>query len=223
MKKIGLMIAMDKELELFTKFIDFYDTKTIHKRTFHIGKYKDLELISVISGIGKVNAALCTSDLINEFSVEFVINIGISGRLTSKLDIGDFVVGDDITYHDVWYGCSCDVGEASGYSEIYHGNKELSLTLPELKHGMICCGDVFVDNKQTLDNIVAKFPKALAVDMESAAIAQTCNLYDIPMISVRQVSDTPGVEHHTEQYNKFWENAPKQSALVLQRILEKLK
>lgn len=223
MKKIGLMIAMDKELKLFTKFINFYDTKTIHKRTFHLGRYNNNELIVVVSGMGNVNAALCTSDLINTFSADLIINIGVSGGLTAALEIGDFVVGDDIVYHDVWCGTPCVIGQVMDLPAIYHSNQELSHLLPEFKHGMICCGDVFVEDQQTYDNIITKFPQALAVDMESAAIAQTCYLYDTPMISVRQISDTPGVEHSAEQYYEFWKNAPKQSASVLQKILEKLK
>jgi adenosylhomocysteine nucleosidase len=58
--------------------------------------------------------------------------------------------------------------------------------------------------------------------MESAAIAHTCYLYDKPMISVRQISDTPGIEHHAEQYAEFWEKAPQQSAIVIQKLLKEI-
>jgi adenosylhomocysteine nucleosidase len=220
MKKIGLMIAMDKELEHFSGYIDFYETKVLHKRNFHLGKFAGNEIIAVVSGMGNVNAALCTADLISVFGVDLVVNIGISGGLNSQLEIGDFVVGDDIIYHDVWCGIPNQIGQVQGLPPLYHSDKKLSALLPDLKHGLICCGDLFVDTKDALDNIVAKFPKALAVDMESAAIAQTCYLYDKPMISIRQVSDTPGVEHHAEQYASFWEKAPQNSATVIQKLLK---
>ena len=222
MKKIGLIIAMNKELELFSDFIDFHETKTLHKCDFHIGKYAEKEIVVVISGIGNVNAALCTADLINIFKVDLIINIGISGGLSSQLEIGDFVVGDDIVYHDVWCGTPNQIGQVQNLPAVFHSDKKLSALLPDLKHGLICCGDWFVDTRDALDNIVAKFPTALAVDMESAAIAQTCYLYDIPALSVRQISDTPGVEHHAEQYAEFWENAPEHSALVVQKLLKAL-
>lgn len=220
MKKIGLMFAMDKELEFFTGFIDFKAEETLHKRTFHQGKYHNNEIIAVVSGIGNVNTALCTADLINIFEVDLIINIGISGGLTSQLEIGDFVVGDDIVYHDVWCGTPNKMGQVQGLPAVYHSNSNLSKLLPDLKHGLICCGDLFVDNRSALDNIVAKFPTALAVDMESAAIAQTCYLYDIPMITIRQISDTPGIEHHTEQYDAFWKEAPKHSAEIIEKLLK---
>ena len=222
MKKIGLMIAMDKELEFFTGFIDFKAEKTLHKCTFHLGKYLNNEIIAVVSGMGNVNAALCTADLINTFNSDLILNVGISGGLSSQLKIGDFVVADDIIYHDVWCGTPNKIGQVQGLPELYHSDKHLSKLLPDLKHGLICCGDLFVDNKPALDNIVAKFPTALAVDMESAAIAQTCYLYNIPMISVRQISDTPGVEHHAEQYASFWKNAPQHSAQIIQKLLEEI-
>ncbi|MBQ8482578.1 MAG: 5'-methylthioadenosine/adenosylhomocysteine nucleosidase [Alphaproteobacteria bacterium] len=222
MKKIGLMVAMQKEMEFFTGFIDFYETKTIHRCNFKIGKFADKEVIAVISGMGNVNAALCASDLISVFNVDMIINVGISGGLTSKLNIGDFVVGDEIVYHDVWCGQPNKIGQVQDLPELFHSDKKLSSLLPELKHGQICCGDLFVDNKESLNKIITEFPYALAVDMESAAIAQTCFLYEKPMISVRQVSDTPGVEHHAEQYASFWENAPKNSADVVQKLLKEI-
>lgn len=223
MKKIGLMAAMDKELELFAKFIDFYEVKTLHKCTFHLGKYADVEIAAAVSGVCKVNAALCAADLINLFAADMIINIGVSGGLSPKLEIGDFVVGDEIVYHDVWCGKPCKVGQVMDLPPVFHSDLKLSQSLPELKHGMICCGDVFVEDKQTFESIVAKFPQALAVDMESAAIAQTCYLYNTPLISVRQISDTPNVEHSPEQYADFWKNAPENSALLLQKILTRLK
>ena len=222
MKKIGLMVAMNKEMEFFTGFIDFYETKTIHKCNFKIGKFADKEVIAVISGMGNVNAALCASDLINTFGVDMIVNVGISGGLTPKLDIGDFVVGDEIIYHDVWCGTPNKLGQVQDLPPTFFSDKKLCSLLPKLKHGQICCGDYFVDNKPALDKITTAFPKALAVDMESAAIAQTCFLYDKPMLSIRQISDTPGVEHHAEQYASFWENAPKNSADMVQKLLKEI-
>ena len=111
MKKIGLMIAMEKELEHFSGYIDFYETKVLHRRNFHIGKYADNEIVAVVSGMGNVNAALCTADLINVFDADLILNIGISGGLSPKMEIGDFVVGDDIVYHDVWCGTPNVIGQ----------------------------------------------------------------------------------------------------------------
>jgi len=222
MKKIGLMVAMNKELEIFTDFINFNTTKSLHKFDFHIGHHGENEVIAVVSGIGKVNAALSAADLINTFGADMIINVGISGGLSSALEIGDLIIGKDIVYHDVWCGTPNKMGQVQGLPSVFHSNADLSKLLPDLKCGLICCGDVFVDNQADFDIIKAKFPDVLAVDMESAAIAQTCYLYNKPMISIRQISDTPGVEHHAEQYETFWKNAPKNSAEIIKQLLEKI-
>jgi adenosylhomocysteine nucleosidase len=76
-----------------------------------------------------------------------------------------------------------------------------------------------VEKADKLQEIKNNFPSGLAVDMESAAIAQTCYLYDIPFLSVRQISDVPG-ENQAEQYVTFWDNAPKNSINTVREILE---
>ena len=75
---------------------------------------------------------------------------------------------------------------------------------------------------EKLNEIKSHFPEGLAIDMESAAIAQTCYMYKIPFLSVRQISDTPGAENHAEQYATFWQNAPRNSVLFLQNLLSKI-
>ena len=84
----------------------------------------------------------------------------------------------------------------------------------------MCSGDFFVEKAEKLQAIKADFPEALAVDMESASIAQTCYLYGVPLLVLRQISDVPGAENHAEQYATFWENAPKNSINVMHDILK---
>ena len=222
MHKIGVIIAMDKELELFSSSINNMQKEELHQRCYYQGKSHNKELTVVVSGIGKVNAAVCTSDLINHFHCDFIINIGISGGLDANLQIGDFVVGDDITYHDVWCWDENKYGQVPGMPECYHSAPEISALFKDLKHGLLCCGDKFIVTAEELNQIKQLFPQALAVDMESAAIAQTCYLHNISFISIRQISDTPGIKHHAEQYEEFWKNAPQHSVSMLNRLLEKI-
>jgi len=222
MKKIGLLIAMEKEMELFTESLQNMLPRKIHKCNFYSGNIGDKQITAVVSGMGNVNAALCTSDLINLFGVDMIINIGVSGGLDATLNIGDFIVGDDIVYHDLWCGEPYIYGQVAGCPLFFHSAPQLAALLPDLRHGLLCCGDMFITKAEELANIKKQFPDGLAVDMESAAIAQTCYLYDKPLLSVRQISDTPGVEHQIEQYESFWQNAPQNSVKILSEILEKL-
>ena len=87
---------------------------------------------------------------------------------------------------------------------------------------MVCSGDRLITAPAELSLIKWLFAEGMAVDMESAAIAQTCHLHDMPFISTRIISDTPGVENHMEQYNSIWEKAPEKSFTVLKQILDQL-
>lgn len=222
MKKIGLMLAMQKELEFFIPFLQNATQQTKHQRTFYLGETNNLMVIAAVSGMGKVNAALCAADLINEFKVDIIINIGISGGLDASLQIGDFVAGKEIVYHDVWCGEPNQYGQVQDMPEKYGSSPQLLALVSNLRQGMLCCGDFFVSTTEKLNEIKSHFPEGLAIDMESAAIAQTCYMYKIPFLSVRQISDTPGAENHAEQYATFWQNAPRNSVLFLQNLLSKI-
>lgn len=219
MKHIGLMFAMDKEMAFFASMLENLQQKTIHQRTFYTGVVGDKVITAVVSGMGKVNAAICTADLISVFNADLILNIGISGGADNSLNIGDFVVGTDIVYHDVWCGNPHKYGQVQGLPEMYHSEPTLVAKLTKYRQGLLCCGDYFVEKADMLQNIKANFPAALAVDMESAAIAQTCSLYGVPLLSVRQISDVPGSENHAEQYATFWQNAPKNSMQIFTEIL----
>ncbi|MBO5793675.1 MAG: 5'-methylthioadenosine/S-adenosylhomocysteine nucleosidase, partial [Bacteroidaceae bacterium] len=88
--------------------------------------------------------------------------------------------------------------------------------------GLICTGDQFITAKEELQKIKSAHPEGLAVDMESAAIAQVCHLHQIPFLSFRIISDTPGVENHFEQYLDFWGTMADKSFNVTKRFLESL-
>ena len=89
-------------------------------------------------------------------------------------------------------------------------------------HGLICTGDQFITNCEELDLIKEKYPQGLAVDMESASIAQVCHLWQVPFISLRIVSDTPGVKGHFDQYLNFWETMADKSFAVTKEFLSRI-
>jgi adenosylhomocysteine nucleosidase len=218
--KIGVIIAMEKEVELFAKNLQNFSKSVIAGKTFLRGNFANKEIITVIAGIGKVNSAICATYLITNFNVDLIVNIGISGGLDSSLQIGNFIIGTDMVYHDVFCGEPDKYGQISNLPLYYHSDPELTAKLPGYKHGLLCCGDKFIIKPEELLPIKEKFPSALAVDMESAAIAQTCYLHHIPFLCVRQISDTPGIKHHAEQYDEFWRNAPQNSFAMFQKIIE---
>lgn len=222
MKKIGIIFAMNKELELFASIVSYFTKEKGKNHTFYHGISNNCELFAVVSGIGKVNAALCTADLIETFNPDFILNIGISGGLSDKLHIGEYIIGSDIVYHDVWCGEPNAYGQIQEFPAQYHSAPELYGKLSEYLHGLICCGEKFITQANELAAISSHFPAALAVDMESAAIAQTCYIYNIPLLCLRQISDIPGHPFSEQQYAEFWKNAAQQTVDLLPNLLKSL-
>ncbi|MDO4162038.1 MAG: 5'-methylthioadenosine/adenosylhomocysteine nucleosidase [Pseudomonadota bacterium] len=220
MKKIGLICAMDKELELFAAAAADFSKKSGKTHTFYHGLMENCELFAVVSGIGKVNAALCTADLIETCAPDYILNLGISGGLTPDVTIGEYIIGRDIVYHDVWCGEPNAYGQIQEFPAVYHSSASLINKFSEYKQGLICCGDKFITDSGELQKITVHFPTALAVDMESAAIAQTCHIYDIPLLCLRQISDIPGHPFSKQQYDTFWQNAAQNSFNIIRDILK---
>ncbi len=222
MKKIGIIFAMNKELELFAAAVSNFTKEKGKNHIFYHGILENCELFAVVSGIGKVNAALCTADLIETFAPDFILNIGISGGLCNKLHIGEYIIGSDIVYHDVWCGEPNAYGQIQEFPVQYHSAAELCCKLSDYQQGLICCGDKFITQSDELASISRHFPTALAVDMESAAIAQTCHIYNKPLLCLRQISDIPGHPFSEQQYSGFWKNAAKSTVELLPQLLKSL-
>ncbi len=162
--------------------------------------------------------------LIENFHPDAVINTGIAGGTGGGAGVLDVVIGREVAYHDVWCGPGNAPGQVQGHPERYEGATALfdirSLCAdPNVKIGLIASGDKFVSTPGDLEAVLRVQPEAVAVDMESGAIAQVCHLRNVPFLAIRVVSDTPGVENHLQQYGDFWSLAPKSTFGVLRRLL----
>ena len=222
MKKVGVIVAMQKELDLYIKNMDNYHIVTFRHHPFYVCKYGEKELILAVSGIGKVAASLTASNMIYNFSPDLVINIGVSGGLDRNLKIGDWVLGLDLKYHDFY--CDIELAVQNDPTDIhtYHSDLEISSRQKGCIKGLLVSGDQFITDAGELADIKAQYPEALAVDMESTAIAQTCAAYNTKFLCMRQISDIPGAENHEEQYKAFWRDAPQHSYNVFKSILDSL-
>ncbi|MEG0252591.1 MAG: 5'-methylthioadenosine/S-adenosylhomocysteine nucleosidase, partial [Muribaculaceae bacterium] len=117
-------------------------------------------------------------------------------------------------------------GEASGFPLYFKSDEgviELLRSNDNIKIGLICSGDKFIDDISEINYIKSNFPDALAVDMESASIAQVCELRNVPFLCIRVISDSPGVNHdNSRQYDNFWEDAPKHTFKIVKELLLKI-
>ncbi len=223
--KIGIIVAMGKELALLLPLI----SDCTERQGAYYGKMAGKEVCVVQCGIGKVNAALTTDRLLREFKPDIVINTGVAGGADLSMHVLDILVATQVSYHDVWCGPGTVWGEASGCparmecdSAVTKAALKSAESSSNVHYGLICSGDIFVSTVEETSLIKSHFPDALAVDMESGAIAQTCTLRHTPFAVIRVISDTPGAAENISQYENFWSDAPAETFAMLTRIIELL-
>ncbi len=214
--KIGIIVAMDKELKQLQEV------------------FKNSEVLVQKCGIGKVNAALGAQRMINDFKPDCIISSGCAGGNGDDIDVQDIVVSSELCYHDVYCGKAIDdttvYGQVQGLPARFKADPELlskALSLQTsgigLHQGLIVTGDWFVDSKEKMREIIGHFPEAKAVDMESCAIAQTCYINRVPFISFRVISDIPLRDTNASQYHDFWNTVAENSFQTTRTFVESLK
>ncbi|MBO7137585.1 MAG: 5'-methylthioadenosine/adenosylhomocysteine nucleosidase [Bacteroidaceae bacterium] len=227
-KTIGILTAMSVEYRQVAAMLHDVETVKDGPQEFLVGTLGENKVVLLQCGIGKVNAATGVTNLIITFHPDCIISTGVAGGIDVKLDVMDIVIGQEVCYHDVYCGDNCDPGQVQGLPRFFNGDERLVGIATSLKTdvrivpGLICTGDQFVTNRDELNVIKEKYPEGLAVDMESAAIAQVCLLWNVPMLSFRIISDTPGVNAHFEQYLNFWETMADKSFAVTKEFLSRI-
>ena len=195
--------------------------------------FKGSDVLVQKCGIGKVNAALGAQKLINEFHPDCIISSGCAGGNGDGINVQDVVVSRELCYHDVYCGLAIDsttqFGQVQGLPARFQADpyllqqsERLVVEGSTVHHGLIVTGDWFVDSKEKMREIVAHFPDAIAVDMESCAIAQTCHILGVPFISFRMVSDIPLRDTDASQYHDFWNTIADRSFQTTRSFVESL-
>lgn len=223
--KIGIIVAMDKELSLLTPLIKSMSTTTINDTVFYTGRIANHQVVALKCGIGKVNAAIRTLTLIENFHPRLVINTGVAGGTGHGAGVLDVVLASEVAYHDVWCGPGTVPGQAAECPPTFVcplDDATVEKILPDVKRGLIASGDIFVSHPEDVERILDLYPHAMAVDMESGAIAQVCHLKGVPFICLRVISDTPGAADNIAQYENFWEDAPRHTFQLVSTLLDRL-
>ena len=92
MRTIGIIGAMEEEISFLREKMDIVTTKSVVGLTYYVGRYEGNNVVLVKSGIGKVNAAVCTQAMIDHFGVDYIINTGVAGGLSPELHVGDILI-----------------------------------------------------------------------------------------------------------------------------------
>ncbi|WP_288480331.1 5'-methylthioadenosine/adenosylhomocysteine nucleosidase [uncultured Clostridium sp.] len=228
---IGIISAMSEELEILLNDMEIEEKTHKANMTFHKGKVWGKDVVAVVSGIGKVNAAVCTQILISEYKVNSVINVGVAGGIGKDIYPGDVVVAENLVQHDM---DTTVFGDAHGQiprldTFDFTCDKELvrlaKLACDEIKEintfsGRIVSGDQFIASVDKIKWLESEFGAA-ACEMEGASIAHVCYLNSIPFVIIRSISDNANNGAHMD-YEKFIPIGVKNSTTILKAMIEKI-
>ena len=229
MNKIGIIFAMKEELNAVLNKMELINQYKIFDLEFYECKYKDVECVLVECGIGKVNAARCTQIVIDNIKVDYVLNVGVAGGVSKKVNIGDVVIGDKLIQHDFDLrpfnyerGYIPNVGKFIPCDEyLVRLASEIKLDVNSLVR-TIASGDIFVTEDTMGEKINNKFD-ALCVEMEGASIAQICYLSHIPFLVIRSISDSPNKEaNNYKTFDEFLEHSANVASKFLLELIDKI-
>ncbi len=230
--KIAVIGAMEAEIQPLKAELNHMTEMDWPGGDYYLGFYGGHEICLLKSGIGKVNATLGATLLLELFKPDYVINIGSAGGLKSGMAVGDLVIASEVTHHDAdltAFGYA--PGQLPEMPPTFTSDSLLidkvttALEETHFPHGhavgLIGSGDSFVHDPQLVAQIQQKFPQMIAVEMEAAAIAQTCYIFNTPFVIIRALSDIAGAKSPMS-FEEFLPLAAKNSVTLVQQILHDL-
>ena len=231
-QRIGIIGAMEAEVALLRDSLNGLEIHRFGKNfVVYTGQFAGKDIALCQSGIGKVNAAIATTLLKEHFAPDMVINTGSAGGIGGGLKVGDVVVGTHIMHHDVdvtafgyQHGQVPQLPAAFACDEILVAAAEkaaCTFQAARVMHGLIVSGDSFINSKTAIGQIHARLPQPLAVEMEAAAIAQTCYQFARPCVIIRALSDLADGEAEYS-FETFLQMAATHSAEMVENLVKAL-
>lgn len=225
MNTIGIIGAMPSELADIRKALTGSEIKRISGFDFYINEVNGKKIVNACCGIAKVNAALCTQVLIDNFRPDAVINAGIAGGMDSSVKVCDMVVSNEVLPHDLDLHFLKDYPP---YCAVFKADENLINTAVKVcdKQGVksfvgrIVSGEAFISDN-TVKNEIKERLNPYAVDMESAAVGHCAFLNEVPYVSVRCISDNADDEG-AMSFDEFEKIAAKRVADVVLEMAEVL-
>lgn len=228
---VAIIGAMEQEITLLQSRI----AQPQHEKVAHVaitrGTLAGKPVLLAQSGIGKVNAAITTTILLEKYQAACVINTGSAGGLQGGMKQGDVVVGIQTAHHDA-DATAFDyvIGQLPQMPARYDSDATLvehatraavAFDGAAIHRGLIVSGDQFINHPDKIARIRAHFPDALAVEMEAAAIAQTCYQFARPCVIIRALSDLADGEAEYS-FETFLQMAATHSAEMVENLVKAL-
>ncbi|ALC89855.1 5'-methylthioadenosine nucleosidase [Bacillus sp. FJAT-18017] len=230
--KIAIIGAMEEEVVLLRSNIENQTQEVIAGCEFTLGTMHGAEVVLLRSGIGKVNAAMSTTILLEKFRPDCVINTGSAGGLNPVLNVGDAVISTEIRHHDVDVTAfGYEYGQVPQLPAAFQADEKLVAVAEaaaseiddiQIVKGLITTGDSFMDNAERVEAVRENFPGVQAVEMEAAAIAQVAHQFGIPFVIIRSLSDIAGKDSGVS-FDQFLDKAARNSATLVMKMVSALK
>jgi adenosylhomocysteine nucleosidase len=229
--KIALIGAMNEEIELLIKHMEQVKESTKAGVIYREGLFLGKQVVVCKSGVGKVNAAVTTQILIDQFSVEAVIFTGVAGALDPELNIGDIVVSSECMQHDMDVTALGFPRGVIPYEEISiftadaglvelaaaSGNK---LFQGRIKLGRVLSGDQFIADREVVIQLHTELA-GTCTEMEGSAVAQVCSMNQIPYVVIRSMSDKADGSAHVN-FAEFTKQASENSYKIVEDMIRQL-
>lgn len=227
---IGIIGAMAEEVAAIKEYMKIKDTKNFLDCTFYQGTIENKEVVLLQGGIGKVNAAICTTILLTNYKIDMVINIGSAGGLDHQQEVGDIVISEEVCQYDFDITAFANrvLGEVPGLPPRIKADEHLvakaktALSKLDLNYeaGLIVSGDKFVADQRTANFIKEHFKDAKCCEMEAAAVGQTCYKFNTKFIITRSLSDVFGKGDSTVQFDEYLKTAAQASAKMCLALIK---
>lgn len=227
--KIAIIGAMEEEVTLLRDNIQDRKVEVIAGCEFTSGKMNGADVILLRSGIGKVNAAMSTTILLEKFKPNYCINTGSAGGYNPDLNVGDVVISSEVRHHDVDVTAfGYEYGQVPQLPPAFEADVKLveiaenaakKITDIQVVKGLIATGDSFMNDPKKVEYIQDKFTDLQAVEMEAAAVAQVSHQFGVPFVVIRSLSDIAGKESDVS-FEQFLEKAAVNSSTLVMKIVD---
>lgn len=225
--KYGIICAMEEEIKTLVEKLADKQEQSIADMKYYTGTINGHEVVLVQSGIGKVQAAVNTAFLANNFHVDCIINSGSAGGIGDGMHVGDVVLSTGTAYHDAdSTAFGYKMGQMPGQPQIFEADAHLRAAVKKaaeenglpVREGLIVTGDQFINSTAKINQIKSIFPDALCSEMEGAAVGQVAHEFNIPYLVIRAMSDV-GDEEASQSFDEFVIDAGKRSAKMILTLL----
>ena len=198
--KVGIICPCKEEYQSCKKILKLHDETELAGRTISSRREKDVEVIAIQAGAGKIHCASATQLIIDKFQPDFIFDVGAAGSLSDKLSINDIICAEHSFEYDVCtseeltkmpddFKTSTVCNKVSSQEVLKEFSNWVEINMgPVIKIGNIASGEKDVNSKELRRKLHEKL-NAIACNWETSSVLKTAQLNGIKSFSFRVITD----------------------------------